>query len=501
MTEQDERPFPPGKYPVVVVGSGPGGLQTSYFLGKLGIEHAVISADSAPGGMFRKFPLFQRLITWTKPYAPVERGTRAYEWYDWNSLLAVDSSERAELAEFMDGTSYFPTRAEMEQGLAAFAERNRIKVRYECTWESTSRNKDGFVLGTTDGEYRCKVAVFAIGMTQPWKDAAIQGVDLVPHYMEIKDPTDYAGEAVFIIGKGNSAFEVADGILPWARKIIIASPSPVKMSVVTHSTAAARARYMQPVEDHALGGGTLLIDATIPKIEKVSRGFRVFAEGTTVPGKWTFDVEEVVCATGITSPLLDLPELGVAVFYRGGRLPRQSPFWESPTLPGIFFAGNITQGAIGLKKYGIPSNSAAVHGARYNARVMVTHIARSHFGIEPDRPQLKPDEVVGYLLSEASRAPELWNQQSYLARVISIDKDQGIIDEGILPLWHFVDSAGPDSVAITVETDDQGDIHPAVYTRRDGKVAENVLVSNPLLTFDTGEHHAQLTTLLKGFLE
>ncbi|MGH2756220.1 MAG: FAD-dependent monooxygenase, partial [Actinomycetota bacterium] len=70
---------PPGDYPVVIVGSGPGGLQTSYCLTRLGITHALISRDEAPGGMFRHFPVFQRLITWSKIHAPAERGTDAYE--------------------------------------------------------------------------------------------------------------------------------------------------------------------------------------------------------------------------------------------------------------------------------------------------------------------------------------------------------------------------------------------------------------------------------------
>src|SRR6266550_3082434 len=59
-----------GEPPVAVVGSGPGGLQISYSLSRLGLRHAVISADESAGGMFRKWPFFQRLLSWTKPYAP-----------------------------------------------------------------------------------------------------------------------------------------------------------------------------------------------------------------------------------------------------------------------------------------------------------------------------------------------------------------------------------------------------------------------------------------------
>jgi len=174
-------------------------------------------------------------------------------------------------------------------------------------------------------------------------------------------------------------------------------------------------------------------------------------------------------------------------------------YWESATVPGIYFAGTIGQGVAGMKKYGQPANSGAVHGARYNARTMVYHVATTHFGVELPRPEVKPDALVDLLLTEATRAPELWNQKSYLARAFSLDAGQGIRDEGIVPLAQFVDEEGGAAVAIAVETDDTGDIHPAVYVREAGRPAiESLLASNPLHDFRSTENRAQLSSLLSG---
>jgi thioredoxin reductase len=498
VAELAERPHPPGDYPVVVVGSGAGGLQAAYSLGRAGVRYALLSADDRPAGMFQRFPFFQRLITWSKPYAPVRRGTREYEWYDWNSLLGEEDDQRALVPGFMDGSSYFPSRAEMERGLTAFVERTGLRIRYGCRWEGTGRREDGFVVETSDGEYRCRVLVVAVGMTEAWKPD-IPGLDQVPHYVDLEEPKAYAGQRVFVIGKRNSGFEIADGLLPWARQIILGSPRPARISVLTHSTAAARARYMQPYEDHVLGGGTFVLDAAIQRVDRTADGFRVQARGTTRPGELVFDVERVIAATGFTTPLVDLHELGVTTFYQD-RLPAQTPHWESAAVPGVFFAGSISQGHVGLKKYGRPGGGAAVHGFRYSARVMAEYISEDRLGITRQRARVKPDRVIPYLTGEVSTAPELWHQQNYLARAVSFDPDRGIVDEGILPLQHFVDTAGPDAVAVAVETDAEGDIHPAVYVRRQGRVDEHALPGSPLLDFRGPEHRAELEGLIGEFL-
>jgi thioredoxin reductase len=479
----------------VVVGSGPGGLQTSYYLARHGVPHALISADEAPGGMFRRFPVFDRLISWTKPNAPFEPGTREYEAYDHNSLLADEPQCRALVPRYMDRAYDVPARGEMEAGLEAFCERSGVQPRYGCRWEATSRDEQGFTLTTSDGEYRCAAAVFALGVTEPWK-GGIPGSEYVPHYVDTKEAAAYRGKRVAIVGKRNSGFELANGLLPWACEIALISPRPVRLSVLARSPL--RVRYLQPYEEYVRGGsGAYVVDAAIAGIERAGEGWVVRTKGTTWPGDFDFEVDEVIAATGFGTPLRDLPELGVATI-RDGRIPAQTPFWESVSVPGIHFAGNVTQGAPGLEKQGLAPNSTSVNGFRYNARVLARHLAEQ-LGHGRPRPVLRPEALVPYLLAELARAPELWIQKGYLARVVTFT-DNGIRDDGILPLEHFVDSVGEDSAAVAVEMDGAGTIYPALYVRRGGRLTEHELDPHPTYAFDSDAHRAALETLLAPVL-
>ena len=497
MAELGQKPFPPGRYRLIVVGSGPGGLQLSYSLTRLGIDHALLSDDPAPGGMFRRWPVFQRMLSWTKPFAGVEHHEEAYERYDWNSLLADDKENRAVMPALMDGTSYFPSRPEMQKGLETFAQRTGIRLRHGCRWESTRREGEDFVLTTSDGEFRAPVVVFAVGVSQPYRPT-IPGLESVPHYGDFRPVETYKDRRVFIVGKQNSGFEIATGLLPWARQLVLASPSPAKLSVITHTLVGVRARYVQPYEDAALAGGVVILDTTIEEVVKDGAGYRVRTRNAA-GRELTVPADDVIAATGFVTPLRDLPALGVATFGQS-RLPAQTPFWESATLPGIFFAGTISQGAAGLKKHGIPSNSGAVQGYRYNARVLARHLAETKFGVPAMRERIDAAALVPYLLEQVSHGPELWHQRGYLARVINLDRETGITNEGVIPLQSFLDSGRSDAVAATLESNGQGDPYPVIYIRRDGSVSEHALAPHPLLDFTGTDYQHELRTVLDPVL-
>jgi sugar/nucleoside kinase (ribokinase family) len=63
-------------------------------------------------------------------------------------------------------------------------------------------------------------------------------------------------------------------------------------------------------------------------------------------------------------------------------------------------------------------------------------VSLAHFGIDVPRARVERDELVPFVLSELTRAPELWAQKSHLARAVFANGETDII-----PLAeHFLQS-------------------------------------------------------------
>jgi thioredoxin reductase len=493
LTPSGERPFPPGDYPVVVIGSGPGGLQAGYALRRLGIEHAAISADEGPGGMFRRFPLFERLISWTHDAADVPRESREFEAHDQNSLVADEPELRGLVAAEIAEGRRRPARQEMEAGLRAFAER-AVPVRYGCRWESTRYDEDGIVAETTDGEYRVRALVVATGMTEPWAPP-IPGLELAHHYVKVAAGQEpYRDRRVVIVGKRNSAFEVGEALVRrGVRELTLVSPRPPDLGRLARSPL--RPWYLTAYDEHVRGApGRYVLDASVERVERVDGGYRVHALDPTRSEPLLLDADVVIAATGFRAPLADLPVLGLATV-GDGRLPALTPYWESVSLPGVYFAGNVTQAAPGIRKHGVASLSSMVCGFRYNARAVARRIAEDVFSVAVERPRLKPAAVRPFVLTELTRGPELAMQKGYLARVLSVGP-KGMVDEGVHPLEVFVDGAR-DGVAVTLEFDDAELIRPALYVRSGGRLREVVLPPHPLRRYDGPEYAAEIDDALR----
>jgi hypothetical protein len=117
-----------------------------------------------------------------------------------------------------------------------------------------------------------------------------------------------------------------------------------------------------------------------------------------------------------------------------------------------------------------------------------------------EQPRLELGGVVDFVATELTEAPELWHQRGYLARVVTVDPGSGLVDAGVQPLTHVLDTEGPDSLAITLESDGSGALYPVLYTRIGGVTKEHVLDPDPLLRYDRPETRQAIASALSALI-
>ena len=187
--------------------------------------------------MFRRWPFFQRLLSWTKPHAPAPardarlRAVRLEQPARRGPELHARSSPG-----LMDGTSYFPSRPEMEANLARSRSAAGVgsPVRLPLDRDAPRRGPGRRTLRGRDDRRRLPLpGARRRGRRRRAVHAARPGDGAPIHYAEVRPAETYADRRVLIIGKQNSGFELATGLLPWARQIVLVSPSQAKLSVDT----------------------------------------------------------------------------------------------------------------------------------------------------------------------------------------------------------------------------------------------------------------------------
>ena len=208
--------------------------------------------------------------------------------------------------------------------------------------------------------------------------------------------------------------------------------------------------------------------------------FHVVTHGTTWDGTLEFEVDDVIAATGFRTPLQDLPGLGL-VTVADDRIPALTPWWESVSLPGAFFAGNASQGARGLGKRGAGASSSSVNGFRYNARVLAEHLARRLAGWEPPHDRWTTSSP-SCCTSSAPRPTSGCRRATSAApfRAPTV----GWRDEGVMPLAIYLDAVEDDGAAASVEVDERGTILPTLYLRDRGEIGEHQLDPHPLHEYE-----------------
>jgi thioredoxin reductase len=512
----------------LIIGAGPAGLQLAALLEHDGRDHLVLEAGSTPGTFFRTYPRHRTLISINKVYTGSEDpefNLRA----DWNSLLSDDPS-----LLFKEYTQkYFPQADTFVDYLADFAAKTGARVRYDTRVTNVSKRDDGVfeVTATTSAGsevLRARQVVSAAGFGDMYVPE-IPGAELCERYDTVSvDPRDFVNQRVLIIGKGNSAFETADALVETAAVIHVAGPHSVKLAWQTHFVGHLRAVNNNFLDTYQLKSQNAVLDGTVQRIERRDDGgFRIeFVYARTVEKIRVIEYDRIILCTGFRFDASIFDESCHPNLVIKDRFPEQTSAYESVNVPGLYFAGTITQQR-DFKK----ATSGFIHGFRYGVRALSRILAQRHNDTPWPSTGLaaEPEAIADAVIERINRTSALWQQFGVLGDVVTVHsgaaqyreevpvayvKDGGL---GDLPLAFVVTlEYGPDhdqvdpfdvNVPRIMENDAESAhrasyLHPIVRAYRDGRlVAEHHLAENLENHWDFPEvHRDPLIVFVKGVL-
>ncbi|MEE9385161.1 MAG: NAD(P)-binding domain-containing protein [Nannocystaceae bacterium] len=402
----------------VILGAGPGGLQLAASLQSSGRDYLVLDAAAAAGDFFRHYPRHRKLLSINKIHTGCDDPETNLRW-DWNSLVPEPGSPM-----FSDHSEeYFPDADALVSYLRDFAEHHKLQVTYGVRITCIERRGGGFALTSAQGHlYLCERLVVATGVSKP-HSPKIPGIELAECYSKMSvDAADFAGQRVLIMGKGNSGFETADHLTPTTSLIHIVSPTPVKLAWKTHYVRHLRAINNNFLDTYQLKSQNAILDAAVRSIDKTAEGkFRVelayyHADSEVEP----IEYDRVLVCTGFLFDVSIFADNCKPQLTECGRLPAQTCEWESVNVPGLFFAGTLTQ-ARDYRKAASPF----VHGFRYNSIALNRVLEHRYHGQAWPSTELSddPNAMSTATLDRLNSSSAIWQLFGFMCDVIAIEPD------------------------------------------------------------------------------
>ncbi|OPF80237.1 pyridine nucleotide-disulfide oxidoreductase [Streptomyces antioxidans] len=391
----------------LVIGAGPAGLQLGHQLATAGHRYRILEAGSTPGTFFRTFPRHRQLISSNKVHTGIDDPEFNLRM-DWNSLLSPDP----ELLFTRYSKRYFPAADDLVRYLADFAEAFGLEIAYDTRAERIRRGDEGFIVTDQHGtDHRARRLVMATGVSRPHVPD-VPGIETAENYTAVSvDPDDFTDQRVLILGKGNSALETADNLIETAAVIHVAGPHSLRLAWKTHYVGHLRAVNNNFLDTYQLKSQNAILDGNVLSIEKEpgdGGGYRVrfsFSRADEVVKELRYD--RIIVCTGFrfdASPF-DAecrPDLVI-----NDRFAALTPAYESVNVPGLYFAGTLTQ-----QRDFKHSTNGFIHGFRYGVRALGRILDERHHGRPwPHQPlAAEPSALADAVVARVNRSSALWQQ-------------------------------------------------------------------------------------------
>ncbi|KAF4408009.1 NAD(P)-binding domain-containing protein [Streptomyces lycii] len=414
----------------LIIGAGPAGLQLAALLERDGADYVVLERGSGPGAFFTRFPRHRQLISTNKVHTGYEDPELRLRM-DWNSLLSDDP----ELLFTRYSRRYFPPADDMVRYLADFAARTGARVRYDTAVEKVSRDAGGFtVTGRGGQEWRARRVIVATGVPLPHLPS-VPGIELAERYDTFDPaPESFTGQRVLIIGRGNSAFETADSLMETAAVIHVVGSGSLRLAWQSHYVGHLRAVNNNFLDSYQLKSQNALLDGRVLAVRREPDGYHVpvaFERVDEVVKDLRYD--RVIVATGFRFDPSIFDGTCVPDRIVDGRFPAVTAADESVNVPGLYFAGTLTQGRDFRK-----ATTGFIHGFRYSVRALYRVLRQRHDGVPWPVTELgdATERAVDAVITRVNRSSALWQQFGVLGDLLLLAPDGSMAYAEEVPVGH-----------------------------------------------------------------
>lgn len=389
----------------IIIGAGPAGLQTGYFLDRLSKDYKILECGPSAGTFFTKYPLSRKLISFNKKYT----GSSDKDFnlrFDWNSLLNDDGLLFTSYSDEL-----FPDSRDLVRYLNDFAFGMIIDYNVDVCGidkiEEYENQREYYTIYTNGNTYTCKYLMIATGVI-PKKQS-------FPHYGDFNQEsftrtTEYDGKDVLIIGNGNSAYELAN-ILLNKTKTLITLGKMIKLSSFTHYPGDLRGNYLSNLDLFSLK--LLSVSAGRPHYILESH---ISKEGD----KYVLDdylfkyhdrnrFDHVIYCSGFCFDS-SIFSFDVA---NDAKYPLMNHKYESINNKNLFFVGTLMHG---LDKQ-VKSSGGFIHGFRYLIKYMIETVFTSYHITTFETK----DELSEYIFHRINSCSSLYLMFNFMCDVVYFD--------------------------------------------------------------------------------